>query len=475
MNDVDQPPQSAAPPLAARRNDRATGTSSERHQVLPFGFAPMLLISFLFGIAITFANGSYTNGAIMFVLLGVGLSVFCLIESASNRESNGRSSTLLFVCIWLGLVGIGFFATNEDLLMYPVRAWTTGRHALIANLVLLATYLPFLSGRWREPKAVQILRFAAFAVALTVGGLDVIKASPTPRIDVWTVQQSGAQALLDHKNPFQVVAQHDTGPRGGEDVPYVYAPGQLYVTLPAYWLGKDVRYTMLAALLLAGIGMRIITGRARTGLPSIAEDAPTLFMWLMTKTFFILEQAWIDPVQIMLITFTFMSYVLRFPSFITAALLGLVLPAKQTMFWAVGLVGVILRFNKRDWLTTIGVGGALILPFALSDFRALKYANFDFVNQLPARTDALTFNSWYLYKFGTQLPGSLGFLLAGIVAAFSMWRLRGSVGRLGIALTSTYSFFFAFNKWAFANYYFAVASLAALAAAASLHGTRSYS
>jgi len=50
-----------------------------------------------------------------------------------------------------------------------------------------------------------------------------------------------------------------------------------------------------------------------------------------------------------------------------------------------------------------------------------------------------------------------------------MWRLRGAPARLGVALATTYAFFFAFSKWAFATYYFLMASLAALAAALACH------
>jgi hypothetical protein len=450
---------------------------SERPRALPFGFAPMLLVSFIFGLEITFGNGSYSDAALAYSLIAFGVIVFCLVESGRTHDTNGRATKLVFLLIWLGLVAITFFAWNDEVpIIYPMRPWARGRHAQLGILLLLATYVPFLSGRLREPRWLRLSRFAGFAAMVTIAGVDVLQASPYPRIDVWTVQQAGADALLHHKNPYTAVAERDTGPRVAEDVPYVYPPTQIYLTLPAYALGKDVRFTMVAALVLAGIGMRFIAGGAKPSYPAIAEDAPSLYMWLMTKLFFIVEQSWVDPVQIMLLTTTYVAYVARFPALITAALLGVVLSAKQTMFWAVGLTGVILRFDKKQWLTTGAVGAAMVAPFVWLDFRALKHANFDFVSHLPSRSDALTFNSWYLRKFGTELPGVIGFLLAGIVCGYSMWRFRGSVGRLGlgrlgIALASTYAFFFAFNKWAFANYYFTMASLAALAAAMALHRT----
>jgi hypothetical protein len=412
---------------------------------LPFGYAPMLLVSFLCGMAITFNRGAYSDGALALVLIALGVLVFCLIESCRRPVSIERNPRMLLVLVWLGLVAMAFYAWNDEIIIYPVQPWNAGRNAQIAALLLLTTYAPFLTGRWREPKALRLARFGAFALIVAIAGADVMKASPTPRIDVWTVQQDGAAALKAGKNPYTEVAERDTGPRVAEDVPYVYPPTQLYLTLPAYILAKDVRFTMLTALLLAGLGMRYITARARTGLPSIAEDAPALYLWLMTKTFLILEQAWVDPVQVMLITMVCSAYVARLP-LLTAVLLGVVLSAKQTMFWAVGLTGVILRFDKKQWITTTSVGAALVLPFVILDFRALKHANFDFLSHLPSRPDALTFNSWYLRKFGHELPGALGFVLAATVTGASMWWMKPSVARLTIALAATYAVFFAFNK-----------------------------
>jgi predicted membrane-bound dolichyl-phosphate-mannose-protein mannosyltransferase len=225
---------------------------------------------------------------------------------------------------------------------------------------------------------------------------------------------------------------------------------------------------MLAALLITGVALRFIVRRAGLGSTSLAEDAPALFIWLSPKLQFILEQSWVDPVQIMWITLLVAAHVAARPT-LAATLLGVAASSKQTMFWLVPLAAVLLGWDRRQWLITGAVALALPLPFILWDFRALKHANFDFLNALPARPDALTFINWYARKYATEIPGNIAFLLAALVAGVSIWKLSGSTAKFGVALLSTYVTFFVFNRWAFANYYFTLCGLSALAAACSWH------
>jgi hypothetical protein len=305
-----------------------------------------------------------------------------------------------------------------------------------------------------------------FALVVVAAGVDALRAAPQPYIDVWTVQQAGAEALSQLKNPYSEVHVMDTapGPRFGQDVPYVYPPTQLYVTLPAYLLWHDVRFAMLAAVVLAGFGLRFIAARGRLSGPALLADAPALMIWLMPKLFYILEQSWIDPVQLMFIVATLAAYTAGFP-WLAAVLLGVTVSAKQTMFWAFGLMAVMLVWDKKQQALAVAVAGGLVAPFVWLDFKALKHANFDFVNELPPRPDALTFTNWAAREFALPPSSKFGFALAICVAALAVWRFGRSRARVGIAIAATYAVFFAFNKWAFANYYFLLTGLCALGAA----------
>jgi hypothetical protein len=135
------------------------------------------------------------------------------------------------------------------------------------------------------------------------------------------------------------------------------------------------------------------------------------------------------------------------------------------MFWLLPLVGLGLRLSLRQWIIAAVSGAVTVLPFAAWNLGALKHANFDFLSALPARPDALTLTNWAHRKFGWQPSGNVAFLLAAGVATLCLWRLRGRAERVGLTLLATYAVFFIFNRWAFANYYYLLTGLSALAAA----------
>jgi len=298
-----------------------------------------------------------------------------------------------------------------------------------------------------------------------VGGWEVLHVSPHPAIDVWTLQQAGAGELTQGHNPYSAVAVPDTGPRSGL-VPYTYPPLQLYATLPAYMIGGDVRYAMLGAVVLTGVALRMLTRRV-ADLPSLAQDAPALVIWLTPKLFLIIEQAWVDPVGLALLCLAVWAQVSRRFS-LAALLFGLAFAAKQTMFWLIPLGGVLLRFSRSQWLLAGGAIAATVLPLALWDLTSWYRANITFLLERPPRMDGLTLTTWYYWRTGHPPVGWPGLLAAVVLVAIVIVRLPRSAGTFTASAAATYGLFFALSDSAFANYYYLVLGLAALAAATAL-------
>ena len=400
------------------------------------------------------------------VFAALGVVVWLLVDLVRRRPTEVRSQLVARVVPAVLAVFIASALIDSRLLIDLDRPWWTLRAISLAELVLVATYLRAPSdstSRW------PTVRFALFGLCLVLAMLTTVRLSPVPRIDVWTVQTGGAQAILDGKNPFEVVHVIDTAPDVvRDDVPYVYPPLQALLTAPGLLFG-DVRFTMGSALLLLGIALRDLVLRSGRRLDPMLVDAPALLVWLSPKLLFIFQQAWIDPVQIALIA-SATALAVRRRVWLSAVAFGLVFASKQTMFWVAPLAFVTFPFFRlRHAALAAGLAVATYVPFVLWNWPALFHANLGFVAGLPSRPDALSFVNWAWLALGVRVPYAIAFPLAATMVGYVVLRRRAEPKVFGIALLVTYFVFFTLNKWTFANYYFSLLGLAALGAAMSLH------
>lgn len=187
---------------------------------VPNGYGLALLGCGLMGVAIVPSRGAYSGLAVAAVVLGLLVLLVLYAEQFGTPLSAGsrpEAPLTLMRLVWVGAFGLAWLAWNDSgLLVYQVRSWSAGRTAQAAGLLLLLTYLPALvSTRLREPTGWRWARFGLFACLMVVAGLAALSSSPHPQIDVWDLQQAGADSLLHGHNPFAEVAVADTGPRAG--------------------------------------------------------------------------------------------------------------------------------------------------------------------------------------------------------------------------------------------------------------------
>lgn len=421
-------------------------------------------VALLAGTACVPWHGAYSHEALTFVLAALLLVGFAFAAAAIRRDERVADRTMPLPILLVGLVTVTFFAfTDPSLLFYATRPWRLGRPGQGVFLCLLASYLPWLDGQRREPRWLRPVRFALFALVTAVSAAEVVWVSPSPHIDVWSMQMEGGEALWDMHNPYTAVSVPQTGPSGPRFIPYVYMPGQLLLSFPA-WNVADVRYAMVAGLVLAGLCLRFLARRAEEPAPALVEDAPALLLWSTPKLLFVIEAAWTEPLTLALVVLAVSAQVARRP-LLGAAIFGVALATKQQMIWFAVLAPVLLGWNRRQLLVCGAVAAAIVLPFLIADPHAFKRGVYDVQSMLPAREDGLTFNNWAKRQFGHTFGGGAGFVLAAGAAAVAAIRLPRTPAAFALASTVTYLVFSAFNKWAFCNYYFFVAGLAALWAA----------
>jgi len=461
---------------------------------VPDDYVWLLVMSFMFGLANAISHGRWQPVAFGLLVVALGLLSWRFI--ATPRTGAGDASTMrhsrVLAAVFAMLLSLPLTALGDPkILAQPVHSLAILRATQVASVLLVASYIPFMTGRRPEPPALRTARFVGFAIVLIVAGVSVIHITPTPGIDVWTIQMKGGEVLLDGKNPYVWASVPDTDPENDFTVPFVYPPMAVYVAALGVGLFGDVRYVLLGTMFVAGLAMRFLTRRAalRSGksIPSLLEDAPALLFWQTPLLLMVVELSWLDPLQVMLISAGVAAFVADRKTF-AAVLFGVAVSSKQSMFWLFPLVGVVLRFDLKRWVVLSVAALVPLLPFIVWDFRALKHANFDFMSGLPPRRDALCFTNAVWKMSGAAFPAASAFLLSACIVGVACLRAlpAGVRARFGFlagfapvasrpaldftqALVLTYFVFFFFNKWAFANYYFLLTGLAALGGGAALH------
>jgi hypothetical protein len=451
-----------------------------------------LFVSFLVSFANEISHGRYLGPAV--ACLAFALVVLAWRFVAAGAGPVAPAETRAKPTLWLvGCAAASMPVTallDPKILAHPHTSLGVLRALEGASLLLLASYLPFLGAR-ADSELVRRVRFAGFGAITLAAGAAIIHISPAPGIDVWDLQMQAAKALLRGENPYVGLTVPDTTPiHPYPTVPYVYAPGTLYAGVIGLWVGGDVRYAMLIALLVSGAALRMIArkrkpnAQPRPAIASLAEDAPALFVWLMPPLAFIIELAWTEPVQLMLICLA-VGAAVSGRALLGAVLFGLALTTKQSMFWLIPLAGLALSYGAREWLAMLGTLVLGVAPFAIADFGALKHDTFDFLLALIPRSDALGLAVWYKSAFGRAFPTAASTVAAVcVVAATALYsrslrmrapgerdRVTEGAALFGRAAALTYFAFVFLAKQAFANYYFLVSGLTALAAATALRSS----
>jgi hypothetical protein len=452
---------------------------------LPRGYVLALATSAALSIAILPTRGMYRADAMVFLFVALGLVLLQLPAlvarsrglAPANANANASRAASRAPSVRQRAVVLGSFVTlagftgiqlvDQKLLANAHESWWTVRVLLAIQLGLLASYLAPPSGDRARDARWRTTRFALLGAVTLLAALEAIRLVPTPPIDVWDVQMQGARALLHGQNPFEVVKVRDTAPGSTRmDIPYVYPPLQLLLTIPSVLLG-DARYTMALAVVAIGFAVRSVARSSGRALHPLVEDAPALFVWFSPKLLHVIEQAWIDPVQVALIAAA-AALAFRRRRIGAALVLGLVLASKQSMFWVFPIMAVAFGFTLRELALAVAVPAIVYAPFALWNFDALAFANVGIQVSLAPRDDALTFVVWARRVLGIAIPPATGFVLA-LVVVIAVFVRRRRPALYGVAVATTYFVFFAFNKWAFANYYFLIGSAFALGAATWLH------
>ena len=397
--------------------------------------------------AVAYNFGTYHPRAIFG--LGAALAL-CLAGNAQLRKAVKQPAA-----VWLfGLCFAFAFWQNRSTPLFHVRYGGLPFTPFLAGLALaflLIAWGLFSKRNWWFP---------ALIVVYLAMGVWVIRAIPTPEIDVWTVQMNSVKALLEGTNPYSLrtwVGEHYNpdfyGPgivqNGYANFGYPYWPVTLFLSLPGYAAFGDIRYSQL--LSLAATALIIGYGFPRAS--KVAKLAGSLFLF-WPRGFYILESGWTEPFLVVLIAITVLT-AMRRPGLLWIPA-GALFASKQYMLLMFPLAYLLIPRWRDLAIFTVkaaGLGAAITLPLVLWSVPDFWRSTIAFQLAQPFRKDALSFTAFAVNHGWPPPPAALGFLLFAGAMAWCLWRNPRTPAGFASALAVSFFFFVSFAKQAFANYY----------------------
>lgn len=331
--------------------------------------------------------------------------------------------------------------------------------ALLAAAVLLLAFE--VRSRPDDPPRGARWRLALWMACAAVLLVRDIRARDGSFIDVWTFQQDASAALLRGEDPYSISYRNVYGdmrfyaPAVADDQrvhAYPYPPQTLLLDLPSFALGGDVRYAMLAGLLVAaGLMARL----APPGLGTLASAA-VLFHPCSPR---VIRSAWTESTvlpALLLLLLAIRRLAASPPrGWVGAGVAGaLVAGAKQyAPLLLLPLVPALPRAGRRRTLATaLGLAAAVVAPFALWDARGLWSGVVMMQIRQPARDDALSWSA-ALMQLGLRPLPVVACLGATAVALALTWPRRGSLAQGAACVAAAFMVFLVTAKQAFLNYY----------------------
>jgi hypothetical protein len=384
------------------------------------------------------------------------------VRATRGREGAPRGAAAV---VWL----VALAATVSVAILDPgplldpaVSNWPRWLMSSLA-VVVVASFAIDLRWEARPRHTVPWLRPAVlFALAMGLG-VWMLRASPSPAIDVWVVHQQGAEAVMQGRQVYAEGTIHaeDTNTYARTIDRYSYPPLNLILTTAAYAVTGETRWAQLVALGLGGLFLRTVAARAGWRPP--IPDLLMVCLLFHPRGLFVLQQSWGEPLALPLLGgFALAAVGGRWR--VAAILLGLLCALKQHYVLYLPALALVPGIGLEGLVIAVATAAATYAPFAIAAPRGLWDAVVMHHMRNPFRPDSLSLTA-ILWKRGVMLPPWAGFV--GSIASLGV--LRGvprSLGALLLVSSFTFLVFYVLGRQAFCNYYYLLGATWLFAAAA---------
>lgn len=297
-------------------------------------------------------------------------------------------------------------------------------------------------------------------IALCVRVLMVL-SSPAPYIDVYVIQKIAPLAILKGQNPYSMIFPQ-LYKNEISDV-YSYGPGVIFLDSPAVLLAKEPRYTMVFAEIGTAILVYIILGSSFGKLrvdKSLQEMLPLIFLY-NPRAGFIIEQAWVDPLIIFLITlFSILLFVWR-KRFLALIVLGIAIASKQYVIFLLPFLVIGRLIKIKELFITFFVLLFISSPFLIWNFKDFfrDVILYNLVIQ-TSRYNSLSLNTLYHLLLGSDIPRWLVIIFElGVLYYLIKVQRKLSASSLMLATSTLAISTFLVYRLAFIHYYYFAGSL----------------
>jgi hypothetical protein len=359
-------------------------------------------------------------------------------------------------------LGMFLLFQYEGDLFVPLQIYTSreaiilGRNAFYIGSFLFFTLFCFgLNHKSFGNYPILILMFGFLGMAHILSLL----ASPRPIIDVWNIHQAATDAILNFLNPYEVFIkspykqelQNYINPNG---IRATYLPGIYIFMAPFKLLLGDTRWASVFSIW--GGSLLLLKNSIKTQGQREAFALAYLFSFLPIN-FFILEQAWNDPLIIFMILL--LHFFVKKGHMVGSSLvLGWLLISKQ---YAIPPALIVLWSQKDITLrkkTQISIGAGFLACLIIGLFISFNPAAFwESIMSvlLPARGDSLSLSSWLFLQTG-KISARWILAIPFLVLIFSSRvMIKDCLKRVPIFSTAIIYLilFFFFSRYAYCNYY----------------------
>jgi hypothetical protein len=430
------------------------------------------LAAILLGQAIWIGRRQFSAIALLLVVVAIALSAAGLFWKPGPVLCRLASRSLRIMLALGVLAGFCRLPMIDLFFRFPSARGTVAPFVGLAAMALPLIATVF----WVRSR---FLAAASFALVVTVHflmGAWFLSVSRDPRIDVYLIQRLGCEALAQHQNPYAMTFPDLYGPNAGfypagsvvngqVQCGYFYPPLSLLTDLPGFAAG-DLRYSHLVSLTIAALLLGFARPLRGAG---YAQFAPPILLLFTPGVFWMLENAWIEPLLVLMFSAT-VFFAARRCLNLAAATLGLFFVGKQYAPFAAPAAMLLmprgwrLRQLVRWVLITMTAGAAVTLPFVI-----WNHASF-FHSLTSIYVGILRFDSTSFLPLIAKATGrrpTLAFTVAATIvpALLVLWRAPRTTSGFAVGAALILLCAFAFSTQSFGNYYFLAAAMLYAAAA----------